>query len=327
MVMRGVIITLLAAWCGMGYAEEPGRIMRLAELNTQQIRALDRERTAVLMPGGILEQHGPYLPSFSDGYYNEHLTAQLAKAIAARPGWSVLIFPTIPIGSGGANEIGGKFSFPGTYAVRPETLRAVYMDLASEFGEQGFQWIIVIHAHGSPDHNRALDQAGDYFRDTFDGRMVNLWGLMVEERRDGIIRSALGDDALTEDGFTVHAGLAEHSILRHLKPDLVSTAVASAPSITAKQPDELTGIASGSDWPGYFGAPRLASAELGGKLLQASVNAYVSAALAILDGNRNPDVGRYADFMSSIPAIEAVMERSRQHDSNRGIDQEKWLLE
>ena len=42
------------------------QIYRVAEMNTDQIRALDRETTIVLLPGGILEQHGPYLPSFTD---------------------------------------------------------------------------------------------------------------------------------------------------------------------------------------------------------------------------------------------------------------------
>jgi hypothetical protein len=40
------------------------------------------------------------------------------------------------------NEIGSHFVFPGTYAVRPSTLRAVFMDLASELGDQGFRWIL-----------------------------------------------------------------------------------------------------------------------------------------------------------------------------------------
>ena len=77
----------------------------------------------------------------------------------------------IPLGSGGANEIGEKWSYPGSYTVRPATLRAVYMDLATSLGEQGFRWIFVVNSHGSPNHNVVLDQAGDYFRDTFGGHM------------------------------------------------------------------------------------------------------------------------------------------------------------
>jgi creatinine amidohydrolase/Fe(II)-dependent formamide hydrolase-like protein len=132
----------------------------------------------VLLPGGIIEQHGPYLPAFADGYMNERMTQEIANAIVERPGWKVLIFPLIPLGAGGANEIGLKYVFDGTYAVHFATLRAVFMDLATELGEAGFRWIFVVHLHGAPNHNRALDQAGDYFRDTYGGRMVHLFGLL-----------------------------------------------------------------------------------------------------------------------------------------------------
>jgi hypothetical protein len=36
------------------------QVYRLAELNIDQIRMLDRQRTVILLPGGILEEHGPY---------------------------------------------------------------------------------------------------------------------------------------------------------------------------------------------------------------------------------------------------------------------------
>ena len=154
-----------------------GQVLQVSELTVAEIQKLDRQETVVLLPGGILEQHGPYLPSFSDGYMNERLTSAVADAIADAGG-TALVFPLIPLGVGGANEIGGKYSFPGTYAVRAETMRAVFLDLATELGEQGFRRVLVIHIHGAPNHNRMLDEVGDYFRDSYGGRMVNLWGLM-----------------------------------------------------------------------------------------------------------------------------------------------------
>jgi creatinine amidohydrolase len=61
-----------------------GQIYRLAEMNTRQIRALDLQRTVVLIPGGILEEHGPYLPSYTDDYADEAYARELANAIVAR---------------------------------------------------------------------------------------------------------------------------------------------------------------------------------------------------------------------------------------------------
>ena len=49
----------------------------------------------------------------------ERRTEELANAIVERPGWKVLIFPLIPLGTGPANTLGQKYVFPGSYTVRP----------------------------------------------------------------------------------------------------------------------------------------------------------------------------------------------------------------
>jgi creatinine amidohydrolase len=166
-------LTLLAA------SALTAQVRQLGQLTTRQIEALDRAHTVVFLTGGMIEEHGPYLPAYTDGILSERLTDTIASALVrGRPGWTALRLPTIGVGASGYNEISGRFAFPGTYAVRPSTLRAMYMDLASELGEQGFRTIVVVHVHGSPMHITALDDAGDFFRDTYGGRMVNLWGLI-----------------------------------------------------------------------------------------------------------------------------------------------------
>ena len=81
----------------------------------------------------------------------------------------MLIFPLIPLGNGGANEIARKYNFPGTITVRKNTLRAVLMDWGSEIGDKGVKKIFVIHMHGAHNHNRATDEAFKYFNDTYHG--------------------------------------------------------------------------------------------------------------------------------------------------------------
>ena len=75
------------------------QVLNVQDLNTRQIRELDHARTAVILPGGILEEHGPYLPAFTDDYLSQRMTADVASAIAARPGWKALVFPQIPLGA------------------------------------------------------------------------------------------------------------------------------------------------------------------------------------------------------------------------------------
>jgi creatinine amidohydrolase/Fe(II)-dependent formamide hydrolase-like protein len=294
-------------------------------MTAEQIRVLDHGTTAVILPGGILEQHGPHLPVFADGYMNQVLSDSLAAAIARRPGWKALVFPMIPLGAGGANEIGGHYVWPGSYGVRTATLRAIFMDLATELGEQEFQWVFVVHGHGSPWHNQALDQAGDYFRDTYGGHMVNLTGIepdweAIRRGRAGLVSA----EVLAEDANSVHAGLSETSRILYIRPDLVSPTVREVPSITAPV-QEIVEVARTASWPGYFGAPRHASAALGRADLDGSHGAWIDIAMRILDGADERTMPRYVDMMLAIPLIHAIGEGTARYDSTVAERQEAWF--
>ena len=121
-----------------------------------------------------------------------------------------------------------QYTNAGTYVVRPSTLRAIYMDLATELGDQGFKWIMVVHVHGAPMHIRALDQAGDYFHDIYGGRMVNLWGLVPVLGGWGKVLGGLTDAEKKKTAFHSRR-LDEHSLMLHL-PELVAPASRRAPS-------------------------------------------------------------------------------------------------
>jgi len=319
---KGMLTIAVAAAHSALPSRMEAQIYRLEEMNTEQIRALDRARTVIIIPGGILEQHGPYLPSWSDAYFGQRLATDLANEIVKRPGWKAVFFPMIPLGSGGANEIGERWNFPGSYTVRPATLRAVYMDLATSLGDQGFLWIFVVNPHGSPKHNVVLDQAGDYFRDTFGGHMVHVTGVLT---RNAPLDSIAGQALASEDGFTVHAGLAEHAQVMALRPDLVPATITSAPSITGKNFPDLVRIAHQPDWPGYFGAPRHASVALGEALLARQLRGPIETAMKILDGADERTMPRYSKVIYSVPGISAVMDSAAKYEAAIEARQQAWL--
>ncbi len=270
------------------------QIHQVRDMNTEQIRALDRDRTVVILPGGILEEHGPYLPSYSDGFMNERLAQELADGVAARPGWSALVFPVIPLGSHGANVIGQKTFFPGSYTLRLATLRAVFMDLATMLGEQGFKWIFIVHLHGAPPHSVALDQASAFFRDTYGGTMVHLAGFMAVMGLD----SRSPEEAAAE-GLSVHAGMEETSLILFLRPDLVSSAYRQAPPRIGRSFPDLVKLAQAPSWPGYFGTPHRASAAAGARAWKLLSETAVGLAMRILDGWDYTQEPRYADIMKA----------------------------
>jgi creatinine amidohydrolase/Fe(II)-dependent formamide hydrolase-like protein len=297
------------------------QIYHVKEMNTEQIKALDREKTVVLLPGGILEEHGPYLPSFSDGYTNERLTNVLANAIVERPVWKVLIFPLIPLGTSPANTLGRKYVFPGSYTVRPSTLRAVFMDLATDLGEQGFRWIFVVHLHLAPSHSRALNQAGDYFHDTYGGHMISLMALLPPQRRP----DTRSEEEQREDAASTHAGVSETNTILFLRPDLVSPAYKNALSLPARDQKHRVEIAKADDWPGYWGSPRLATAAAGAARWKNFSSRWVDLALKILDGFDYRQMKRLGDEIPP-PAGPSVDGKTfTQHNQEIEGKLQEWL--
>lgn len=322
-ILTAVLLASSAAFAPPAWAQ----VHQLAQMTTEQIQGLDRERTVVLLPGGILEQHGPYLPAYADGYMSEWTTTQLAESIVARPGWSVLLFPAIPLGTGGANEIGRRYSFPGTYAVRAATLRAVYMDLATELGEQGFRWVFIVHDHGAPNHNRMLDQAGEYFRDVYGGRMVHLMGLMPVFAAEARYESGemLSEAERAEEGFSVHAGAAETAALLFIRPEHVHPEYRQAPPQTGHDWDDLVDLARAPAWPGYFGAPALATASMGARAMKAEAAAAIEVALRILDGEDDLTFPRIGDLARESATNVSIDRDALERDDQLRLQQESWL--
>lgn len=299
------------------------QILKVAELSARDIERLDRDQTVVIIQGGIFEQHGPYLPSFTDGYLNAWLADRTAEAILTERGGTVLMFPMIPLGSGVPEDFGGLSPYSGSYTVRPETLRAVFMDLASALGEDGFRTIFVFHRHGAPSHNRALLEAAEYFNDRFDGTMVVLTSLLYGGT--AMQPEVLNADAQTENGFGVHADANETSQTLFLVPHLVHDDYQMAPPFSADTGDGLSSVAEKPGWPGYLGSPRLGDAKSGGQLVKYRAENAIELALQIMDGFDWRSLPTRADLGEAFLKILDDNHRARS-DSEKQI-QDAWIRE
>lgn len=315
-------ITILLGVCMLA-SSTSGQIYNLREMNTEQIRSLDLNRTVVIIPGGILEQHGPYLPSFTDGYISEYLSHEIAKRIVARPGWSVLIFPTIPLGAGGANQMGFKHVFPGTYHVHFSSLRSTVMDIGAELGEAGFRWIFVVSEHGAMAHKRALDQASDFFNDTYRGTMVHLTRIVPPKPRT--VDLGLNDEERAENGLDMHGAMGETSRMLFVRADLVRPGYATSKPHTGHTWEELIQVGQAGDWPGYFGSPRLATATRGAKLMEADVEDLSELTLSILDGLDHRQLARTLTNAANNPGRVRYSQESDRHDATIEAKKRNWL--
>ncbi len=319
--MRLLAGMLLSA---LGWAAE-GAVLDMAALNAAQVAALDHERTVVVLPGGILEQHGPFLPAYTDGYASEVLSRSVARSVGAREGWTAIVFPQLPLGSSAANEIGGRWPFPGSVTLRNETLRAVYMDLADSLGEAGFRWVLVVHLHGAPLQNRMLDQAADYFRETHGGRMLHLYGLMRVQRAWGEGSARIAPELAALQRFCVHVCIDETSIVLHLRPDLVDPSYRDAAPLTGADIGELRAIAQREGWPGYFGTPRHARARYGRAVMEALEREMIAAAHDLLDGHEDRLGPRYSDVAGGDPGARVIDAAALEREVRLGERQRRWL--
>jgi creatinine amidohydrolase/Fe(II)-dependent formamide hydrolase-like protein len=202
------------------------------------------------------------------------------------------------------------------------TLRAIFMDLATDLGEAGFKWVFVLTMHGGPTHNQALDQAAQYFNEIYGGRMVHVTGLTS-------VVGAVPPDLFTNEqraaeGFSIHADADEHSCLLFLRPDLVAAGIRSAPAVVSRDFAELVGTAQKPGWTGYFGTPAIATREAGRRAMNTIAQAAVDVVLKVLDGG-SAQGPRVAERPTSDPAFRRVIEAALEHEAQIERKQAEWL--
>lgn len=316
---RLILALVVLAISGISFAE----VFRLADITKSDYESLNRDRTAVLFPLGIIEEHGPYLPMLTDSYWTEWVVDEVANAIVAQNGWSALIMPSLPIGVGAPEDFGPRDRLFGSIPLRASTKRAVLMDLVTGLGDAGFRWIFVVDIHGPAVNKRVTDEASQYFEDVYGGTMVNLTG--VAHPDPPAKARPLSKGELEEDGLAVHAGITETSRVKYIRPDLVRPEHTNAPPVTPTSWDEYETIPNESDWPGYFGSPRLARVDIGADLMSVQAENTSDLALRIIAGFDHTTLERIAD--TDNPAIRRLDGLISDRSARIRKQQEDWMKE
>lgn len=252
---------------GVESAAKNGGIFRLDELTYTQLEALDRARAAVLFSVSPLEEHGPHLPVGTDLLTSGAICANLAERILeAKPGWTVLIGPSIPIGA-------SAFDCAGTLLARARTVRNVTLDYGASLARHGFRYILVLNGHGGLRHIVALEEAAAVVSRRYRVRMISvsgpvllnfMWGRYAHRLEDSLGRPFTAVEREALDGDT-HAGMWETSLVLLNRPKLVKATYRQL----ASQKFTLINIIR-RNYPlqlgnrmGYIGTPSAACKELG----------------------------------------------------------------
>ncbi|HHW49060.1 MAG TPA: creatininase family protein [Clostridiaceae bacterium] len=186
--------------------------------------ALKNTKT-VIIPVGIVEQHGYHLPLSTDIYNATEVPKRVADRINA------VIAPVVPYCYSGGELLG-------TVNVSPQVFSLLIMDICSEFARMGFKNIVIFLGHGGTDNKIALKSAlqmllrrNPHLKD-ITLSLVECWDL-----------SPTWHDAMTKGAERdFHAGWVETSLMMYWKPELVRDA------IVMDEPEVARMMRTDQDW-------------------------------------------------------------------------------
>jgi creatinine amidohydrolase len=247
-----------------------GTPMLWSQMTVAEIRDYLKKRPTVILPIGCTEQHGYHLPTNVDILNAE----EISKRVSAETGIAVL--PTINYSYSGGE-------LPGTVNVSPNIVALYTEEICLSLAAQGVRNIIILPGHGGSENMTELLA----FRDMF-LRKHNYLDVIIAVMNFYLMN-------LVADGDW-HAGRAETSLMLYWAPELVHLDKIAYDSdelvdLMRKNPDAYQDIQKVVDSPhvgprirqrsdimvGVMGYPEEASAELGKKLAQKSVQEIVEA--------------------------------------------------
>jgi len=129
---------------------------RLGELTTDEVRELlARPPTAVLVPVGSVEPHGPHLPLATDTLLGETAALRACDALSSR-GFHAVVAPSVGYGVTDFAE-----GFAGAVSVPAPVLTAMLRAIATSLLADGWTRVCFVNNHLEPAHDAAVRAAVD----------------------------------------------------------------------------------------------------------------------------------------------------------------------
>jgi creatinine amidohydrolase len=234
----------------------------MVDMAWPQVEKAAQEGAIILFPIGVIEEHGPHMGLGVDTYL-AYVRCKLIRRELESRGVKTLIAPPF---YWGINRISG--SFPGSFTVRKETMKAVLHDTLACFRRWGFSYVFVVNHHGDGEHNLAILEAVKEARiDTG----IRAYFLLSESDAKGrfkltgkehyvLIQPSLTYEP-TPKYLDIHAGSRETGMMIHYFPDQVNIELAKTLKSTNLILSDL--MAWDQGWEdarkitplGYFGDP------------------------------------------------------------------------
>lgn len=199
----------------------------MADMNWKEIEAKGKKKLPVLFPLGVIEEHGPHLTLGTDIYWS-YAVCRIIKDSLNMENKECLIAPPY---YWGINHCTG--AFPGTFSVRPETMKMILSDIFGNLHQFGFDKVYCVNYHGDALHIGtildAIKSANEKYhmsiRLLLEPYELRNFGLTGEE--DYILvndadypMEFFEEDEESKKGlFDIHAGAFETAAMKYFYPE------------------------------------------------------------------------------------------------------------
>lgn len=222
--------------------------------------AVDR-KSIVLMPLGVVEEHGPHLCLGTDIYTAETVCSSVQNELSSRAVPSII---APPFYWGICQSTRG---FIGSFSIRMETAVNLVLDILSSLQGFGFTEAYGINAHGDIEQNilfmsafkEAVDRFGIKARYCFRSEVLHHYGLTGDEEHICPIspQSITVSESKAKD---IHAGDIETAIISRYYPSRADTETAKRlPGVSIEPEREMEWLSGGKtkelSGMGYMGDP------------------------------------------------------------------------
>jgi len=234
------------------------------------VSAVEKAEKVCIVPMGVIEKHGPYLPLATDLLRARDVAYEAAKKEYA------VVFPEFYFG-----QINEARHQPGVIAYSPELVMKILEETCDEISRNGFEKIILLNAHGGNN-----------------GMLSYLSMALLNKRHDYTVYFADASNLFADDvqrkqlmeeynklakGTMGHAGSDEASHILSLRPDLYKENCDSSESgENLNRLKNLTMVTTGIDWYAQFpnqysGDAAYANKELGDLMRTTFINGLAKA--------------------------------------------------
>lgn len=236
----------------------------MADLTYTEVAAAAERGACVLLPTGVIEEHGPHLPLGTDTY-GAYVLSLLTKARLAGNGAEALVAPPVYWGLNAVTS-----AFPGTFRTRPETAFALHTDILDSLATDGFRRVFIVNHQGDLAQNEMLVEVAEEQHRRGNTGVVMLLNAFVADRLQPGIPEAVavfGGPSMIEGlklsgELGVHAEETETALIMRWFPELVDYEMLADLEPTHLGPKDLAEWRRGGEIArsvtpdGYFGSPK-----------------------------------------------------------------------